>query len=57
MARPLQVEPGDIPLSLEGVRIAELSDEQLQTLMTGEDGKTAEVLQGGMPGGWRHCLY
>jgi len=38
------VEPGDTPLSLEGVSLANLSNEQLQAFLTGEEGRTAEMI-------------
>ena len=38
------VEPGDTPLSLEGVPLATMSNEKLQALLTGEEGKMAEMI-------------
>ena len=38
------VEPSDIPLSLDGVPLASMSDEKLQSLLTGPAGKTAEII-------------
>ena len=38
------VEPGDTPLSLEGVPLATMSNEKLQALLTGAEGKTAEMI-------------
>ena len=38
------VEPGDTPLSLEGVALASLSNERMQAILTGEEGKTAEMV-------------
>ena len=33
-----------MPLSLEGVLLAQLSNEEMQMLLTGEEGKTAEMI-------------
>jgi hypothetical protein len=38
------VEPGDTPLSLEGMPLAALSNEELQALLTGEEGKSVEMI-------------
>ena len=40
----LTVEPGDVPLSLEGVPLSALSNDELQALLTGEEGKVSKVL-------------